>query len=193
VGGRNVENDPVIGEDFTTVLASAKAGDQGAQEVIYRDLAPAVLGYLRAQGADDPEDLAAEAFVAVVRYLVRFEGDERSFRSWVFTIVHRRLVDERRRRYRRREAAVDPAMLPVLGSVGDVEEEALSRLGSRAVSHALRRLTPDQRAVLLFRVLADLPVVEVARVLGKSEGAVKTLQRRALARLAREISREAVS
>ena len=183
----------MIGEDFEAVLASAQAGDQGALEVIYRDLAPPVLGYLRAQGAEDPEDLAAEAFAALVRDLFKFEGNERSFRSWVFTIVHRRLVDERRRRYRRRETAVDPAILPVLGPVGDVEEEALGRLGSRAVLQALLRLTPDQRAVLLLRVLADLPVAEVARVLGKSAGAVKTLQRRALARLAREISREAVS
>ncbi|MGH2682374.1 MAG: RNA polymerase sigma factor [Actinomycetota bacterium] len=183
----------MIGEAFDAEFASARAGDPAALEALYRDLAPPVLGYLRAQGAGEPEDLASEVFVGVVRDLGRFQGDERSFRSWVFTIVHRRLLDERRRRYRRREEAVDPALLPVLGPVADAEEEAMRRLGGRPALQALRRLTPDQRAVVLLRVLADLPVAEVARILGKSAGSVKTLQRRALARLAREISREAVS
>jgi RNA polymerase sigma-70 factor (ECF subfamily) len=183
----------VIGEAFEAVLTSAKAGDATALEVIYRDLAPPVLGYLRGQGAHDPEDLAADAFMGLVRDLSRFEGDERSFRSWVFTIVHRRLVDERRRRHRRRESAVDPAVLPSVGPLGDAEEEALARLGGRSVLEAVGTLTPDQRAVVLLRVVADLSVAEVARILGKSGGAVKTLQRRALARLARKVSREAVS
>jgi RNA polymerase sigma factor (sigma-70 family) len=183
----------VIGEAFNAVLAAARSGDQAALEALYRDLAPPVLGYLRVQGAREPEDVASEVFVALVRGLAGFKGDERDFRSWVFTIAHRRLVDERRRNSRRLETPADPETLRLLGPAGDVEGEALARLGGRPAVQALHRLTPDQRAVVLLRVLADLPVAEVARVLGKSAGAVKTLQRRALARLAREISREAVS
>jgi RNA polymerase sigma factor (sigma-70 family) len=183
----------MIGESFGAVLAAARAGDPDSLEIIYRDLAPAVLGYLRAHGAAEPEDLGSEAFVGVVRNLARFRGDERAFRSWVFAIVHRRLVDERRRRGRRLESPADPGALGLLGPVGNAEQEALERVGGRSVLEAVRRLTPDQRAVILLRVLADLPVAEVARVLGKTQGAVKTLQRRALARLAREFLREAIS
>jgi RNA polymerase sigma factor (sigma-70 family) len=183
----------MIGAAFQLVLASAKAGDHSALEVIYRDLAPAVLGYLRGQGAAEPEDLASEVFVGVVKDLPRFRGDERAFRSWVFTIVHRRLVDEHRRRARRLESSADPEDLLPFGRKGDVEDEALDRLEGRMVLEAARALTPDQRAVVLLRVLADLPVADVARVLGKSQGAVKTLQRRALDRLARELLPETVT
>ena len=168
----------MIGEGFDAVVAAARAGDEGALEVIYRDLAPAVLGYLRAQGAREPEDLASEVFVGVVRGLGRFQGEERAFRSWVFTITHRRLVDERRRLGGRPEVPVDPRDLRALarGPTGDVEMEALDRLGARWMGEALRRLTPDQRTVLLLRVVADLGLEDVSRIMGKRIGAVKALQ-----------------
>lgn len=173
-------------------VEAARAGDRAALEALYRELAPAVLGYLRAQGARDPEDLASETFVGVVRGLRRFRGDERDFRTWVFSIAHRRLVDDRRSLSRRRTAAVAPAEFPERAG-GDVEDEALARLGDRWALEAVARLTGDQRDVLLLRVLADLPVEEVARILSKNQGAVKSLQRRALLALARLIDRQGVS
>jgi len=191
-------DDPRVtsGTDFSEVLRAAQAGEHRALESLYRDLAPGVLGYLRGQGAAEPEDLASEVFVALVRHVRNFRGDERAFRTWVFSIAHHRLVDERRRLARRRSLTVDPAELaegPAAENGGDVEEEALARLGDRWVLEALSGLTPDQRAVLLLRVVAALPVADVAAILGKAEGAVKTLQRRALLRLARRMAREAVS
>ncbi|MGH2722766.1 MAG: RNA polymerase sigma factor [Actinomycetota bacterium] len=184
------------GGSFDVVLAAASRGDQRALEELYRGLARGVLGYLRGHGAAEAEDLASETFVAMVRQLPRFRGDERSFRSWVFAIAHRRLLDERRRLSRRREHAVSPEeLVGTLAdrSTGDAEQEALSRLGTRWAHRAIAGLTLDQRAVLLLRVLADLSVEEVASALGKSRGAVKALQRRALLTLARQIDREGVS
>lgn len=181
---------------FPDVLEAAQAGDLRALERLYRELAPPVLGYLRGQGVRDPDDLASEVFVGMVRNLQRFRGDEAAFRSWVFTITHRRLLDHRRHLARRREEAVDPSQLagPLSdGVVGDAEGEAMSRLGTEWALRAIRRLSPDQRAVLLLRVLADLSVEEVARILGKTRGAVKALQRRALAALVRTMEREGVS
>jgi RNA polymerase sigma-70 factor (ECF subfamily) len=184
-----------LGASFGTVLAEARAGAASGLEAIYRDLAPPVLGYLRGQGAAEPEDLASEVFVGVVRGLQRFSGDEPAFRAWVFSIAHRRLVDERRRLARRREELTDPAEMSGFLSralVGDAEAEALESLGS-GVGKALKALSPDQRAVVLLRILADLSVADVASILGKSQGAVKTLQRRALRSLVRELEREGVS
>jgi RNA polymerase sigma factor (sigma-70 family) len=184
-----------IGERFPTLLDAARQGDRGSLEALYHDLAPVVIGYLRGQGAAEPDDLAAEVFVGVARGLGSFRGDERAFRSWVFSIAHRRLIDERRRLSRRKERAVDPADLAegLDRPGGDVEAEALDRIGESWVLRAIRRLTPEQRAVLLLRVVADLPVEEVARIVGRSPGAVKALQRRALSSLARQIDREGVS
>ena len=176
--------------DFASVLLAARAGADWAWARLYGDLAPTVVGYLRAHGAAEPEDVAGEAFLQVVRDLPRFTHGpdaERDFRAWVFTIVHRRLLDERRRRGRR---PVDPAapedLEPRAGAGGDVEQEALDRLGEERVRAAIAALPADQRSVLLLRILGDMTVEEVAVAVGKRPGAVKALQRRALRRIERE-------
>jgi RNA polymerase sigma factor (sigma-70 family) len=186
----------VIGEQFNEVLEAGRRGEPWAFEAIYRDLAPAVLGYLRGQGARYPEDLTSEVFIAIVGGLKGFQGEERAFRSWVFTIVHRRLVDERRSLIRRREISVPPDALRLVEPQerhGDAEEEAVRGLEFRRLLRMLDILTPEQRTVLLLRVVADLSLAEVGAMLGKKEAAVKMLQRRALLKLTREISPESVT
>jgi RNA polymerase sigma-70 factor (ECF subfamily) len=178
------------------LIEAARRGESWALEAVYRELSPSVLGYLRGQGVRDPEDAASEVFVGMVRGLERFRGDERDLRTWMFSIAHRRLIDERRRLARRREEPVDPADLagPLASTrTGDAEREALDLLGEGWAVSAVRSLSPDQTAVVLLRVLADLSVEQTAAVLGKSLGAVKSLQRRALAALARNLEREGVS
>ncbi len=178
---------------FRSVLRAARCGNTDATATLYRSVAPSVLGYLRGHGASEPEDLASEVFVGVVRGLPGFRGDETDFRSWVFTIAHRRLVDERRRRARRGEHLVEPAALDDSPPETPGHEDAVvDRLAAAPALRALALLTPDQRSVVLLRLLADLPVAQVARILGKQEGAVKTLQRRALAALARAVEPQAV-
>lgn len=182
----------VVGEHFGEVLRAAKAGDEAAFATIYRDLAPVVTGYVRGKGAAEPEDVAAEAFLAVARNIRRFEGDEAAFRSWVFTIAHRRLVDERRRRGRGRSDPHDPATIPAETSSSS-ESVALAGLDTEQVEEMLSVLTADQRSVVLLRILAGLSVKETAGVLGKGESAVKVLQHRAVNALARHLGAPAVT
>jgi RNA polymerase sigma-70 factor (ECF subfamily) len=167
------------------VLAAAQAGAAWAFEVLYRDLSPSVTGYLRLHGALDPDDLASETFLAVFRGLGGFSGDQDALRSWVFTIAHRRLADDWRRRSRRPQPADDAALPDIAG--GDVEDDVLTRLGTEAVHRMCAGLPEDQRSVLLLRVLADLTVEQVAEVMGRSVGSVKALQRRGLRRLREEL------
>ncbi|HVM41654.1 MAG TPA: RNA polymerase sigma factor [Acidimicrobiia bacterium] len=173
-----------LGERFDEVVEAAKQGEEWAFEALYRDLAPTVLGYLRGRGSREPEDRAADVFMAVARGVDNFRGDESAFRSWVFSIAHRRLIDERRRAGRRPEEpfglvpAGDTALRP------PAEDQALDRLSTQEMLRLMDGLTDDQRDVVLLRLVADLPVAEVARIMGRREGAIKTLQRRALARLA---------
>ena len=176
-------------EPFQSVLAAAQADRPWAYERLYRDLSPAVCGYLRLQGAADPEDLTSEVFLGAFRGIRSFYGDEAAFRSWVFTIAHRRLTDERRAagcRPRRADAALPDR------AGGDVEEEALRRLSADRVRSLCAGLAPDQGDVLLLRLVSGLTVEAVAGVLGKTEGAVKALQRRGLAALRRQLEREGV-
>jgi RNA polymerase sigma factor (sigma-70 family) len=167
------------GLPFDDVLAAAQAGAAWAFEVLYRDLAPPVTGYLRLHGAAEPDDLASETFIGVFTGLGGFSGDEAALRAWVFTIAHRRLVDDWRRRSRRPQVADDPGDLAEVCG-GDVEDDALTGLGTDTVHRLCAELPDDQRSVLLMRILADLTIEQVAQAMGRSVGATKALQRRGL-------------
>ena len=180
-------------DHFPGLLQAARRGSEEAWIALYRELAPGVIGYLRAQRAPDPESLAGDVFVEVVRDLHRFEGDGSQFRSWVFGIAHLRLLDARRRASRRPDETTLPDESGVLGDVGDVEEEALLVLGSRRAVQWLDSLSSDQRAVLLLRILADLSVDQVSTILHKRPGAVRVLQHRGLARLRKLMSKGGVT
>lgn len=142
------------------------------------------------QRASEPEDLVSEVFLGVFRGIGSFRGTEPQFRSWVFTIAHRRLLDERRRAARRPH--LEPVRAELSAPGGDVEREAFDSLGEQWVIRVCAQLSTDQCTVLLLRVVADLSVAEVARVTGKTAGAVKALQRRALEVLRRRLAREGV-
>ena len=164
---------------FDDVLSAAQAGAAWAFEVLYRDLAPAVTGYLRLHGAAEPDDLASETFIGVFTGLAKFSGDEAGLRGWVFTIAHRRLLDDWRRRSRRPQLADDPGDLSVHVG-GDVEDDVLTRIGADTVQELCGLLPEDQRSVLLLRILADLTIEQVAQAMNRSVGATKALQRRGL-------------
>lgn len=143
----------------------------------YRALAPAVLGYLRAHAAVEPEDLLGEVFLQVARDFGSFRGGGEELRRWVFTIARHRLIDDRRRRRVRPVTSGDA-----------VPELAVATYGTEPVDpellEALQSLTPDQREVVVLRFVADLPLADVARITHRRVGAVKALQHRALAALA---------
>ncbi len=181
-----------IGPGFEPVLRAAQSGAPWALERLYQALSPAVLGYLRTQGAADPEDLTNEVFLGVLRKIGCFDGAEEEFRSWVFTIAHSRLIDDRRRTDRRPRLA-EPHEDHWDRAGGDAEQEALERLSSQRVQALCESLVADQRDVLLLRLMAGLTIEVIAEALGKSEGAVKALQRRGLANLRRILERDPVS
>jgi RNA polymerase sigma-70 factor (ECF subfamily) len=139
-------------------------------------LAPAVRGYLRGQGARDPDDLLGEVFLRVAQSIHRFRGDEEDARRWVFTIAHHVLIDKHRR------ARVRP-----VESDAELPEMAATPAPSTAIDPelmaALGQLTEEQREVIVLRFVADLSLDDVARMTSRPVGAVKSMQARALARL----------
>jgi RNA polymerase sigma-70 factor, ECF subfamily len=179
-----------LGDRFASILEAARAASESAWAALYDELAPSVLGYLRAQGADEPEDLTGEIFLQLVRDLGRFSGDERAFRAWTFAIAHNRLLDERRRAARRIMPVPDEELDRV--GPGDVEQDVFGQLAAERVMRLIARVSADQRTVLFLRIFGDLTVEQVAHVVGKRPGAVKALQRRALAAVRQAIEREGV-
>ena len=180
-------------DDLT--LAAARRGDPRALRTLHDSLAAAVLGYARGNGVDDPDALANEALYRGLRDLAGFEGGGRAFRSFVFTIAHNLIVDDHRRRSRRpRTVELDRAPDPTLGATStDPSGIAVDRVEAARMIRWITELPPDQRSVLLLRLVSDLPIAEVATIVGKRPGAVKALQHRGLAALRRRLDAEGVS
>jgi RNA polymerase sigma-70 factor (ECF subfamily) len=179
-----------IGLEFPSVLDAARAGAEWAWRSLYQDLAPSVLGYVRARGAVSPEDVCGDVFCQVVRDIHSFEGDEAGFRSWVFVLAHHRLIDEARRRKRRPEISVADEELRGVGGHSDTETEAIGRVEASRVTKLIGELTEAQRDVILLRLVGGLSIQEVAEVMGKGERAVKSLQHRGLETLRSKLEAE---
>ncbi len=171
---------------FDDLLAQARRGEGPALAALWHRHAPALARFAAAAAAEDPDAVVSDAFLGAFAGLARFQGDEDGFRALLFTIARRRLVDEARRRARRVPTAGydDASDVPTLS----LEDELFGTSTAPAVLDLVRTLPPDQRDVLLLRLVADLPIERVATILGKRPGAVKSLQRRALDALRRRLA-----
>jgi RNA polymerase sigma factor (sigma-70 family) len=182
-----------LGTQFPSVLAGAKTGEPWALEALYRDMQPRLLRYLNSQEPQAAEDLASETWIGLAVSVPWFEGDEDAFRAFLFTVAHRRVLDHRRKEYSRRTAATDQETLEGLSPASDGERTALDQVGTGWALEQIATLPPDQAEVVLLRVIGDLSVDEVASIVGKRPGAVRSLQLRALRRLAKQLTEEAVT
>lgn len=169
-------------EELDRLILAARSDGGWAFGRLWEVLSPKVCGYVRGRGAADPEDLTSTVFLDAFRGLDRFDGDGSAFKRWLFTIAHRRLVDELRARARRGvpepyEGQDDPRISD------SAETVAMKRLSVDTVQRRLEGLSDDQRDVLMLRILGEMSLEEVATAMNKSVNAVKGLQKRALATL----------
>lgn len=175
------------GVPFETVLAAAQSGAPWATTTLWREYSSSVAGFARGRGSRDPDDLTSEVFLTVFEQLGTFSGTEADFRSFIFSIAYRRVVDELRQRGRRGEAI---AWVPELDvrSEPSAEDVVSDRASYDSVMSILDGLPVDQRNVMVLRIVSDLTVEQIAEVLDKKPGAVKALQRRALDSLRKKVS-----
>jgi RNA polymerase sigma-70 factor, ECF subfamily len=171
---------------FETVLAAAQSGAAWASSTLWREYAPGVAGFARGRGSRDPDDLASEVFLTVFDTLSTFIGNESEFRSYLYSIAYRRLVDELRQRSRRGETV---QWLPEddLRTEPSAEDAASIRSSDSTVLAQFDILPVDQRNVMVLRIVSDLTIEQIAEVLDKSPGAVKSLQKRALDALRKKV------
>jgi RNA polymerase sigma-70 factor, ECF subfamily len=182
----------VIGAAFGVILARAQAGDEAAFSCIFRDVQPALVRYLRVI-SPDADDVASDTWLQVVTGLTGFQGGEEAFRSWLFTIARHRAADAGRSRARRPAvplAVSEPTDQPLSPDPADLALEAMS---TRAVVGLVARLPRDQAEIIMLRVMAGLDPVDVARIVGKSPGAVRVAAHRGLRRLADLVERAGVT
>jgi RNA polymerase sigma-70 factor (ECF subfamily) len=181
---------PPPGHGLTAAdLVAARRREPAAVTRVYSAYAPALFRFFMAAVGDrhQAEDLTGTTFVSAIEDLPRFYGPVEALGGWLFQIARHDLYDHRRRQARSRIEPLEDHLPEAAAAAGAANpaELAIERLEGSRVLAALRELSPDQREVLLLRMGAGLTAPEVAETLGKTTGAVKALQHRGLASLAR--------
>lgn len=174
----------MIGDGFPALLRAAQAGDEAAFSVLWRDSNPGLLRYLAVLAQAEPEDVASETWLQVVRGLKKFRGGEAAWRAWLFTTARRRAIDAGRRRRRRPSVSLEQAPAIAFPRSPDSAELVLESFGTRAALEAIAALPPLQAEVVMLRVVGGLSTEDVGRLLGRSPGAVRVAAHRGLRRLA---------
>lgn len=167
-------------EAVRNLVERLKGGDADAAAALYRLYADQVYRYVyyQTRDADLAADLTSEVFLRMLEHIGRYSHRGVPFRAWLFKIAHNLVVDH----FRERGRFAPAEGLPDETGTGEPDPPGLDR---DQLAEALARLTAEQRQVVLLRFIEDLDIKEVAAILGKTEGAVKALQHRALAALRR--------
>jgi RNA polymerase sigma-70 factor (ECF subfamily) len=168
----------------TTLIQRARQMEQSAISALYRQHVQAIYRYIYYRVGDEPtvEDLTAEVFVRAIEGLPTYEPRGVPFVAWLYRIAQARVAD-----YFRREQRVETV---VLGEdLPSAEDSPLVKVEQsfyhQELQTAINKLTPDQQQVIILKFVEGLSNAEVAQILDKTEGAVKSLQHRALAALQR--------
>ena len=168
-------------------MLEAKRGDEDAWESLYRQLYPRLRSYLaRRLGRNDVEDAVNETMVRAVAGIDTFRFGPAGFDGWVFGIARNVAVDHHRQTGRRRRQVIAGRQVAALADPAAGPGDGLVQRDDQArVRRQFLRLTPAERELLDLRVVARLSAEEVAVVLGKRPGAIRTAQSRALKHLRR--------
>ena len=180
------------GDSLDTALARARAGDEDGFLMLWTDLNPRLLRYLRVLGCAEHDDVASETWLQAIRDLGTFTGSASDFRGWLFTIARHRALDDARSRTRFRDKILAPLMSSAAShherpdDPSPVEDEVLYGLSTRQAVALVRQLSKDQAEVVALRIIAGLDTEAVAAMLGKSPGSVRVALHRGLKALARD-------
>jgi RNA polymerase sigma-70 factor (ECF subfamily) len=167
----------------------AQRGDRTALEELYLLHFDRIYSYLHLSVGTrhDAEDLTTQTFVKMLEAIGRFQWRSVPFSAWLFRIAHNLAMDHFRasRRWQPEEEIPET----VHGEESSAEEQALTSLGQTSMLALIDRLSPEQRQVLTLKFVFRFSNAEAAAILGKTEGAVKSLQHRALASLQKHVTR----
>lgn len=168
------------------LVERAQSGEAEAFGRLYDQYSDTVYRYIyyRVGGKATAEDLTSETFLRALRRISTFTWQGRDFGAWLVTIA-RNLVADHFKSSRFRLEVTTGEMLDANEVERSPEDSVLESLSNAALLEAVRKLNPQQQECVTLRFLQGLSVAETARVMGKNEGAIKTLQYRAVRTLAR--------
>ena len=179
---------PPTQDEMRELVARAQAGDRDALEELYLLHFDRVYSYLHMSVGNrhDAEDLTMKTFVRMLESIGRFRWKSVPFSAWLFRIAHNLAMDHFRaaRRWQPEEEVPEPDDR----HEASAEEAAMEAIGQASMLELIDGLSPDQRDVLTLKFVFSFSNAEAAAILGKTEGAVKSLQHRALASLQKQIA-----
>jgi RNA polymerase sigma-70 factor (ECF subfamily) len=180
-------------EHVRELVARGQQGDRAALEELYLIHFDRIYSYLHVSVGNrhDAEDLTTQTFLKMLEKIGTFKWQSAPFSAWLFRIAHNLAMDHFRARRRwqpEEEVPEQPGE-----EEPSAELEAMQTIGRESMLKLIEGLSPEQQQVLTLKFVFNLPNAEVAAILDKSEGAIKSLQHRALVSLEKQIHQEKVS
>jgi RNA polymerase sigma-70 factor, ECF subfamily len=175
--------------EIRKLVEQAQQGDRAALEELYLIHFDRIYSYLHVSVGNrhDAEDLTTQTFLRMLESIGKFRWQSAPFSAWLFRIAHNLAMDHfrARRRIQPEEEVPEP--------IGDLEPSAeavaMQSIGRQSMLELIENLSPEQQQVLTLKFVFNFPNGDVATILGKTEGAVKSLQHRALVSLQKQIAR----
>jgi RNA polymerase sigma-70 factor (ECF subfamily) len=188
-GGATAPQPPRPDAESARMLAlveRAQSGDGEAFGLLYDAYVDTVYRYVyyRVSNRALAEDLTSETFLRALRRISTFTWQGRDFGAWLVTIA-RNLVADHFKSSRHRLEVPTGEMLDSDQTEASPEDSVLAYLSNRALLDAVKQLNSQQQECVTLRFLHGLSVAETAQIMGKNDGAIKTLQYRAIRTLAR--------
>jgi RNA polymerase sigma-70 factor (ECF subfamily) len=172
------------------LVAKAQQGDREALEELYLLHFDRIYSYLHMSVGNrhDAEDLTTQTFLKMLEAIGRFRWQSAPFSAWLFRIAHNLAMDHFRasRRWQPEEEVPEPPD----AEEASAEDAAMHSIGRQSMLELIENLSADQQQVLTLKFVFNFANADVATILGKTEGAIKSLQHRALASLQKQITRE---
>src|ERR1051326_4374826 len=175
-------------EHVRELVARAQQGDRDALEELYLIHFDRIYGYLHMSVGNrhDAEDLTTQTFLKMLESIGKFRWRSAPFSAWLFRIAHNLAMDHfrARRRWQPEEEVPEPP-----GSEEpSAEHEAMRSIGRQSMLQLIDTLSPEQQQVLTLKFVFNFTNADVAQILDKTEGAIKSLQHRALASLQKQLA-----
>ena len=179
--------------EIRRLVERGQQGDRRALEELYLLHFDRIYSYLHMSVGNrhDAEDLTTQTFLKMLESIGRFQWRSAPFSAWLFRIAHNLAMDHFRatKRWQPEEDVPEPP-----GSEeASAEEQAMHVIGRQSMLELIDKLSAEQQQVLTLKFVFNFPNAEVATILGKTEGAIKSLQHRALVSLQKQISRDSGS
>jgi len=177
-------------EHVRRLVERAQQGDREALEELYLIHFDRIYSYLHMSVGNrhDAEDLTTQTFLKMLESIGKFRWQSAPFSAWLFRIAHNLAMDHFRSR--RRWQPEEDVPEPIGEEEPSAELEAMQSIGRQSMMELIDKLSEEQQQVLTLKFVFNFPNADVATILEKTEGAIKSLQHRALVSLQKQVSKD---